>query len=142
MKATYLLAAVMVASLSACGVAGGSAAPVVTVTATEPAPTVTVTGSASPATPTKDETPTPTPTDKPVVAEKKTLPDVVGMNLQAAQDRLQAAGFYLLNDKDATGQGRFQVFDRDWVVTGQKPAGGQKVPTDTLIVLYAKKYGE
>ena len=63
------------------------------------------------------------------------------MNLQAAQDRLQAAGFHILDDQDATGQSRFQVFDRNWVVTRQKPAGGRKVSTDTLIVLHAKKYG-
>lgn len=64
------------------------------------------------------------------------------MNLQAAQDKLQAAGFYVLDDQDATGQGRFQVFDRNWVVTRQKPAAGRKISTDTLVVLYAKKYGE
>ncbi|WP_405393437.1 PASTA domain-containing protein [Microbispora hainanensis] len=67
---------------------------------------------------------------------------MVGMNLQAAQDKLQAAGFYVLDDQDATGQGRFQVFDRNWVVTRQKPAAGRKISTDTLVVLYAKKYGE
>ena len=74
--------------------------------------------------------------------ERRTLPSVVGVNLQAAQDTLQAAGFYLISDRDATGQGRFQVFDRNWVVTRQKPEGGRKVSIDTLIVLYAKKYGE
>jgi len=93
-----------------------------------------------PVTPTEEEAPT--RTNKPAVAERKTLPDVIGMNLQEAQDTLQAAGFYLISDRDATGRGRFQVFDRNWVVTQQKPAGGRKVPIDTLIVLYAKKYGE
>lgn len=141
MKAAYLLPVAALVTLAACGTAGGTAAPVVTVTATEPAPAVTVTESASPAVSVEDETPT-TSARKHVVAERKTLPDVVGMNLQAAQDRLQAAGFYLLDDKDATGRGRFQVYDRNWVVTRQKPAAGRKVSTDALIVLYAKKYGE
>ncbi|WP_220182845.1 PASTA domain-containing protein [Sphaerisporangium album] len=79
---------------------------------------------------------------KPARVQRKVLPNVVGMNLQAAQDKLQATGFYVLNDKDATGQGRFQVLDRNWVVTQQTPGAGQKLPTDTLITLYAKKYGE
>src|SRR4051812_36105392 len=45
---------------------------------------------------------------------KITLPNEVGKQLQAAQDDLQAHGLYNLDDQDATGQGRFQVFDRDW----------------------------
>jgi hypothetical protein len=32
------------------------------------------------------------------------VPDVVGMNHQLAQDTLQASGFYLLHEEDATGQ--------------------------------------
>ncbi|GII56114.1 hypothetical protein Pth03_45030 [Planotetraspora thailandica] len=131
MRAHYLLVAVLAAALTGCGGNSGTAAPVVTVTATPPAPAVTVT-----------EAVTETPTAEPAAAEKKTLPDMVGKNLQAAQDELQAAGFYVLNDKDATGQNRFQVLDRDWVVTKQTPAAGRKISTDTLITLYAKKYGE
>jgi hypothetical protein len=34
------------------------------------------------------------------------------MNLQAAQDLLQARGFYVLDDQDATGQGRRGVCSR------------------------------
>ncbi|MEV4109370.1 PASTA domain-containing protein [Nonomuraea sp. NPDC049695] len=70
------------------------------------------------------------------------VPNVVGMNLQVGQDTLQAAGFYVLDDQDATGQGRLQIYDRNWVVTKQSPASGSKVTTDTLITLYAKKIGE
>jgi hypothetical protein len=55
---------------------------------------------------------------------------------------MQAAGFYLLDDQDATGQGRFQVYDRNWVVTRQSPTAGRKVSLDTKITLYAKKIGE
>ncbi|WP_211264326.1 PASTA domain-containing protein [Streptosporangium amethystogenes] len=80
--------------------------------------------------------------EKEEAAEKKVLPDVVGMNPQKGQDTMQAAGFYLLNDKDATGQNRFQVYDRNWVVTKQTPAAGRKVTVDTLVTLYAKKIGE
>jgi exonuclease VII large subunit len=74
-------------------------------------------------------------------AERR-LPNVVGMNLQAAQDKMQAAGFWFLDDQDSTGQHRLQIFDRNWVVTRQVPAAGQKVPVETKVVLWAKKYGE
>ncbi|MGN9845287.1 PASTA domain-containing protein [Nonomuraea sp. H19] len=97
-----------------------------------------VTESAQESDPPKPETGSPA---EPAAEEKK-LPDVVGMNLQEGQDTLQAAGFYVLNDKDATGQNRLQVFDRNWVITKQSPAAGRKVSTDTLITLYAKKIGE
>jgi beta-lactam-binding protein with PASTA domain len=122
--------AVLVAGLSGCG--SGTQAPAPAVTVTQAAPTVIETAkpSASDAA---------TPAD---AAQKKRLPNVVGKNLQAAQDTMQAAGFYLLSDKDATGQGRFQVYDRNWVVVRQTPAAGRRVALSTLVTLWAKKIGE
>ncbi|MFH9095956.1 hypothetical protein ACH4K5_25495 [Streptomyces albidoflavus] len=46
------------------------------------------------------------------------LPGMVGENLQFAQDHAQAAGFFLLDDQDASGLGRLQVMDRNWTVDG------------------------
>ncbi|WP_229829417.1 PASTA domain-containing protein [Streptomyces massasporeus] len=69
------------------------------------------------------------------------LPDFTGENLQAAQDAAQAAGFYNLDDQDASGQDRLQVFDRNWVVCSQEPSPGTH-PTDTRVILYAVKDGE
>lgn len=129
------LAILATACLTACG-GIAPAAPVETVTATVQA-TPTETNSPDKTDPPKQEE---SPSE--AAAEKKKLPNVVGMNLQEGQDTLQAAGFYVLNDKDATGQNRLQVFDRNWVVTKQKPAAGRRVSTDTLITLYAKKIGE
>ncbi|MET8046036.1 PASTA domain-containing protein [Streptosporangium sp. NPDC005286] len=132
-----IVVAAVVAALAGCGAGADTAAPVVTVTA--PAP---VEKSPKPIEQ-DDKEPDPTPAEeKEEAAEKKVLPDVVGMNLQEGQDTMQAAGFYILNDKDATGQNRFQVYDRNWVVTKQTPAAGRKVTVDTLITLYAKKIGE
>ncbi|MFJ1869953.1 PASTA domain-containing protein [Streptomyces chartreusis] len=74
-------------------------------------------------------------------AESATLPNLVGQDLQAAQDAAQAAGFYVLDDQDASGQERLQVFDRNWVVCSQKPAAGTH-PTDTAVTLYAVKDNE
>lgn len=126
-----LTAAPLAVTLVACGTASAPTAPVVTVTA--PAPSATK----PPKTPKGENADAATP-----AAKKMRLPNVVGMKLQAGQDKLQASGFYALNDKDATGRGRFQVFDRNWVVTRMTPAAGSKVSADTLITLYAKKYGE
>ncbi|NAS21434.1 PASTA domain-containing protein [Herbidospora sp. NEAU-GS84] len=81
-------------------------------------------------------------TRKAAAVEKLPLPSVVGMNLQLAQDTMQAAGFFLLRDRDATGQGRFQVNDRNWVVVRQVPAAGRKIDPATFVTLWAKKIGE
>ncbi|MDP9870215.1 MULTISPECIES: PASTA domain-containing protein [Streptosporangium] len=130
----HFIAAVFVTALAGCSTGAGSSAPAVTVTTTRPAPAETTRK------PITQEDKEPTPVVEKAV--KKTLPNVVGMNLQKGQDTMQAAGFYVLNDKDATGQNRLQVFDRNWVVTRQTPAAGRKVPIDTLVTLYAKKIGE
>jgi hypothetical protein len=52
------------------------------------------------------------------------VPDVVGMDLQSAQDTLQAHGFYNLGSHDVTGESSFQILDRDWRVVNQDPAAG------------------
>ncbi|MFE9776359.1 PASTA domain-containing protein [Streptomyces sp. NPDC005931] len=74
-------------------------------------------------------------------AETATLPDLTGQDLQAAQDAAQAAGFYALDDQDASGQNRLQVLDRNWVVCSQEPEAGTH-PTDTKVTLFAVKDGE
>lgn len=69
------------------------------------------------------------------------LPGMVGENLQFAQDSAQAAGFYVLDDQDASGLGRFQVMDRNWTVCSQEPGPGT-YPVDTKVTFYAVKTGE
>lgn len=70
------------------------------------------------------------------------VPKVVCMNLQAAQDRLQEAGFTNLRSKDGSAQGRMQIVDRNWVVTAQSPAAGHRSPASTPVVLTSVKHGE
>jgi hypothetical protein len=70
------------------------------------------------------------------------VPNVVGKNHQAGQDRMQAAGLYMLDEEDASGQGRVLLFDRNWVDVAQDPAPGQCVSADTTVTLSAKKIGE
>ncbi|ANS64927.1 hypothetical protein SLINC_2703 [Streptomyces lincolnensis] len=74
-------------------------------------------------------------------SETAALPDLVGQDLQAAQDEAQAAGFYVLDDQDASGQNRLQVLDRNWTVCSQEPEAGTH-PTDTPVTLYAVKDDE
>jgi hypothetical protein len=90
------------------------------------------------------ETPTSTTTAPPAAAAPKTctVPNVVGMVHQYAQDTMQAAGLHMLLEKDATGQGRVLVLDRNWETTAQSVAAGEVVECTTVITLSAKKIGE
>lgn len=69
------------------------------------------------------------------------MPDVVCMNLQAAQDRIQEAGVFFSRSADATGAGRRQVVDSNWIVVGQTPPAGAPVG-ELEAVLSAVKIGE
>ena len=68
------------------------------------------------------------------------VPNVVGKDLQFAQDSMQAAGLYNLTSHDSTGQARSQVLDRNWQVTDQTPAAGSRVTADQRIDLGARKF--
>jgi hypothetical protein len=73
-------------------------------------------------------------------AATKRVPNVVGMNHQAAQNRLQASGFHNLRERDCTGRGRLLLFDRNWRVVRQIPAAGRRVRTNRAITLCSVKY--
>jgi beta-lactam-binding protein with PASTA domain len=70
------------------------------------------------------------------------MPNLVGENLQDAQDKLQALDSFFLQQNDATGMERFQVIDSNWKVCTQKPSAGQKVPVEKMVVLEAVKLDE
>ena len=70
------------------------------------------------------------------------VPNVVGEDLQLAQDQMQAAGYYNLDSRDATGQGRQQIIDRNWKVCKQSVRAQAKVDSGELIVLDAVKTDE
>ena len=86
------------------------------------------------------EEPLPEETEEP--ATKVRLPDVRGMNHQAAQNRMQDADLYNLREEDATGQGRLLLYDRNWVVVDQRPRPGARVATERVVTLFSKKRGE
>jgi hypothetical protein len=67
------------------------------------------------------------------------VPNVVGMDLQQAQDLMQTRGFYSLTSHDATGQRRLQVLDRNWKVCDQQPTAGMQASTYTKVDMGAVK---
>jgi hypothetical protein len=74
-----------------------------------------------------------------------TMPDLVGSNLQAAQDRIQAlthGAIFFTASHDATGRERHQVLDRNWTVCGQNIAPGVEIGAGTRIDFGAVKVGE
>jgi hypothetical protein len=73
---------------------------------------------------------------------KFTMPRVVGMNLQLAQDLLQSKGSYILDQVDHKGLLRFQVLDSNWKVCKQTPAAGKIVLASTVVTLSSVKLTE
>lgn len=69
------------------------------------------------------------------------MPNVTCMNLQDAQNRIQDAGVFFSRSVDATGAGRNQIMDRNWVVVSQEPAPGTLIGAGDAL-LSAVKYGE
>jgi hypothetical protein len=129
-------------ALAACG--GSPTQTVPTVTQTVVKEVITVTPSASPSTsvssdPSEAEAVESADAPEPVTF---TMPKLVGVNLQLAQDKLQSLGSYVLDQEDAAGLDRFQVNDSNWTVCSQRPKAGAKVPLDTLVLLASVKLSE
>ncbi len=69
------------------------------------------------------------------------MPDVTCRNLQEAQDTIQRAGVFFSGSEDATGAGRMQIIDSNWVVVRQTPTPGTPIGEGDAL-LYVVKYGE
>ncbi|MDH6281635.1 hypothetical protein [Prescottella agglutinans] len=134
----------LAAALTGCGASdtSSSAAP----SSTTPPVTTTVaapaTSFAAPA-PTPDAVPLAT---VPVVSSASApvlvpMPNVMCMNLQAAQDLIQENGVFFSRSSDATGKGRHQVVDSNWIVVGQTPVVGALIGEGDA-VLSVVKIGE
>lgn len=74
--------------------------------------------------------------------ENRSLPDLVGLDLQSAQDALQTAGYDHMRSIDDTGRGRNQVNDSNWVVVDQQPSAGEQVSPAYEVVMFVVKDGE
>ena len=55
------------------------------------------------------------------------MPNVVCMNLQDAQDKIQENGVFFSRSFDATGDGRNQIIDSNWIVVSQDPPAGSPI---------------
>jgi hypothetical protein len=106
---------------------------------------------APPSPPTSGVTPAPPPapsaSSMPTVAKvgSWTMPNLVGTNLQDAQDAIQALtgnAIFFTKSHDATGAGRHQILDRDWKVCSQNVPPGTKITADTAIDFGAAKLDE
>lgn len=73
--------------------------------------------------------------------EDELMPDVLCMDLQSAQDEIQDHGVFLSGSTDATGQGRSQVIDSNWVVVDQSPEPGSPIDEGDA-ELFVVKFGE
>lgn len=88
-----------------------------------------------------DQSPTETQ-PSPEESAARSVPDVVGMDLQTAQDTLQSAGYRSIKSIDDTGRGRYQMNDSNWVVVSQSPKGMEEISTAYEIRLFVVKDGE
>jgi hypothetical protein len=71
--------------------------------------------------------------------EDKRMPDLICRGLQAAQDEIQDRGVFGSKSEDATGRGRRQLWDRNWVVVAQDPAPGEKIGEFDAVLYVVKK---
>ena len=70
--------------------------------------------------------------------EDRRMPDVICMNLQAAQDEIQDHGVFFSKSVDATGNGRRQILDRNWIVVDQDPKAGEKIGEGDAVLSVVK----
>ncbi|MFD3462530.1 PASTA domain-containing protein [Nocardia fluminea] len=60
------------------------------------------------------------------------------MNLQEAQNTIQAAGVFFSRSTDASGRGRAQMMDRNWTVVAQEPAPGTPIGEGEAVLSVVK----
>jgi hypothetical protein len=141
-RAAVLVVLAAIASVGACSGDGGGDEPLAAGGAESTGPTTSSEAPVTPTTAAPTSEGTAPPDGAGDASGEVTVPDAVGLDLQYAQDTMQAAGFYVLSSHDATGQDRFQVLDRNWTVCDQSPPGGTTADPATEIDFGAVKDGE
>jgi len=149
MKRSAIALGLFIISLMAVGCASPATQPqtvtvevtpsIIATTAAAVAPVIT-TEAAVVVTPPPTTAPTTEPAPAPV-AVSAIMPDVTCMNLQVAQDMIQAAGVFFSRSSDASGKERSQLVDSNWTVVSQTPTAGSLVG-EAEAVLAAVKIGE
>jgi predicted component of type VI protein secretion system len=88
------------------------------------------------------------PAEKPTTpapAQQWKMPNLVGSNLQQAQDQIQALtgnAIFITTSHDATGKHRNQVLDSNWKVCSQNVSAGTPIAAGTEIDFGAVKLAE
>ena len=65
-----------------------------------------------------------------------TMPNLIGMDLQGAQDAIQSltrGAVWFSGSTDLTGKGRAQIIDRNWQVCTSTPSAGATITTTSTI---------
>ena len=70
--------------------------------------------------------------------EDRRMPDVICMNLQDAQNEIQDHGVFFSKSVDASGKGRRQILDRNWIVVDQQPLAGEKIGEGDAVLSVVK----
>jgi hypothetical protein len=78
---------------------------------------------------------------QPSTASSVDLPDVVGLHLDKAKEKLDETGFDSVSSRDASGKDRSQIVDGNWNVCRQDPAPGPS-DKDARVVLDVVKNSE
>lgn len=71
-----------------------------------------------------------------VASPSWTMPNLIGMDLQGAQDAIQSlthGEVWFSSSTDLTGKGRAQISDRNWQVCSSTPPPGAKFSASTKI---------
>ena len=143
---SIVLCALLALTAAACGSTDsevGTEARTVTVQATDPSPTSVPRLVLPDATSLEPSVLEPSATPEPAAPEPVPafMPSVVCMNLQSAQNAIQAAGVFYSRSADASGEGRMQVNDSNWIVVAQDPPAGTLIGEGDAL-LSAVKIGE
>ncbi|MGI8528728.1 MAG: SPOR domain-containing protein, partial [Geodermatophilaceae bacterium] len=120
----------MAATLSACGSSGAASGTSPNTSAAGPAQTPT------PQAPVSTVAPRPASQAPAVGGAGFVMPNLVGRDLQSAQDAIQALtndDVFFTTSHDATGQGRHQILDRNWRVCSQNLPTGTPFGADAHI---------
>lgn len=115
------------ATSDAISIASTTVAPTTTTTTTRPVVVAPEPAQAPPAVVTPE-----------AVAAPVLMPPVVCMNLQAAQNLIQDAGVFFSRSEDASGAGRMQVNDSNWIVVDQTPAVGMPIEEGDAVLSVVK----
>lgn len=126
--------AAIILGVALAGCSSQSAPPAETVTVTTerpvvaaPTPAITTSSAIAPAT-------SGAPANS--VSQSWTMPNLIGSNLQDAQDAIQALTnneVFFSGSTDLTGQGRNQIMDANWQVCTSTPPPGATITKDTMI---------